>query len=151
MRLALVTLALTLARGLKYPPDFRVDYTDHASRLHDDLLENYVKAVPPKSIRVPDRHGTIYSFAGTDVRLQIRFFKVRDVNTYQGTLSVKVWMRMYWSDLRLAWNSSEYGGITTVKFHAASFAAPEDSEIWLPDITPYNACLLYTSPSPRDS
>eukprot|EP00966_Prymnesium_polylepis_P281060 6493607-Prymnesium_polylepis.1 len=50
-------------------------------------------------------------------------------------------MRMYWEDQRLMWNESDprWEGITKVPFLGASYDAPEASEIWLPDITPYNA------------
>ena len=54
-------------------------------------------------------------------------------------MRLKVWLRTYWTDTRLAWNPADYGGITTVPFTAQSFSAPEDSEIWLPDVTPYNS------------
>ena len=38
----------------------------------------------------------------------------------------------------LAWNASEYGGITWLPFLGNSLSAPEDTEIWLPDLQPYN-------------
>ena len=52
---------------------------------------------------------------------------------------LKVWWRMQWSDLRLAWDPASYGNVTEIRFNAASFSMPEDTEIWLPDITVYNA------------
>ena len=85
-----------------------------------------------------------YSAAGTDVKMQLRFFKALSVESAEGLLSIKVWLRMQWSDLRLSWNPADYGGITTVQFHASSFATPEDSEIWLPDITAYAAHITLT-------
>ena len=62
-----------------------------------------------------------------------------------GQMDAKVWWRMWWTDERLSWNESDYGGITKVQFNAASFALPEDSEIWLPDVQPYNIIPGMTS------
>lgn len=43
----------------------------------------------------------------------------------------KVWFRLRWKDTRLSWDPAGYGGITEVRFAAASFSMPEDTEIWL--------------------
>lgn len=117
-------------------PNWQQDYTDHASVLYEDLLANYVKSVPPKSVRGAAGYG---SQAGTDVSLQLRFFKLEQVEAALGKMRIKVWWRMKWSDLRLAWDPKDYGDITEVKFHASSYSDPETADIWLPDVTPYNA------------
>ena len=130
--LRLPTVAAS-SSNLALPPNFNANYTDHATRLRSALLSGYDKAVPPKSQRVET-----FSAAGTDVYVQMRFFKVMDLSTSTGRMMLKVWLRFRWTDLRLAWDHEQYGGITSVKFHANSFATPEDSEIWLPDITVYN-------------
>ena len=65
---ALVTEAPRLTAA-----DLSQSYTSFASKLHDDLLDGYVKSVPPRS----ERLASSASQAGTDVALQIRFFKVR--------------------------------------------------------------------------
>ena len=116
-------------------------YTHFASKLHADLMENYNKAVPPRSNRTNS-----YSQAGTDVELQIRFFKILSVTPSSGTLELKVWYRMMWQDERLAWDPADYNGITEVGFHAYSHHDMESSEIWLPDVQPYNAVsgLMHT-------
>ena len=46
---------------------------------------------------------------------------------------------MQWSDLRLAWDQAEFGGITQTQMRAAAITIDQDSDIWLPDIQPYNA------------
>ena len=109
-------------------------YTDYATQLHADLLANYNKAVPPKSKRT-----VAYSAAGTDVSLQLRFFKVESVTPAAGQMRTKLWWRTWWSDERLSWDPSQYGGVTELKFHASSYTDPETSDIWLPDLTIYNS------------
>ena len=105
-------------------PNAQASYWAHATYLRGDLLSSYDKAVPPSSVRTAG-----YSQAGTDVQLQVRFFKVQQVTTTEGRMALKVWLRMWWSDLRLSWDPAAYGGITQVKFNAASFSLPEDTEI----------------------
>ena len=110
------------------------NYTEYATRLHEDLLSDYQKVVPPRSVRTSN-----YSAAGTDVHLQIRFFKVDSVDPASGKLRLKVWWRMSWSDLRLSWAPEQYGDVRELKFHANDITDPETTEIWLPDFTPYNS------------
>ena len=43
---------------------------------------------------------------------------------------------MQWTDDRLAWNASEYGGLSTIIVPAGP--AQDNSEIWIPDIQLYN-------------
>ena len=75
-----------------------------------------------------------------DVALQLRFFKVESVAAADGRMTLKVWMRMTWTDERLSWKPSEWGGVTQLHFQGASLpAGGEITEIWLPDVQPYNA------------
>lgn len=129
---ALWCLAFTY--GAVTNPNYLAAYTSHATALRAALLANYDKGAPPTSQRAVD-----YSEAGTDVQLNVRFYKLDEVNVASGTISYKVWFRLRWIDSRLAWDPAQYGGITEVRFQGASYSAPEDSEIWLPDVTPYNA------------
>ena len=134
MRAALVALAL-IARGTAEVtnPNFVSAYSAHATQLRSDLLAAYDKVAPPTSTRHVN-----YSEAGTDVELNVRFYKLDSVDVSTGRVSLKVWFRLRWRDTRLSWQPEAYGGITLVRFQGASFAMPEDSEIWLPDVTPYN-------------
>lgn len=130
-------LFLLLAPVLALPPNALQTYTGYATTLRAALLANYDKAVAPTSIRTVS-----YSQAGTDVHLQMRFFKVREVSANEGRMSLKVWLRMWWNDTRLSWEPKLYGNITTVKFSAASYAMPGDSEIWLPGVCTALAAAL---------
>ena len=133
MRLALLLLLPTYAAA-SVANNAIAGYSTYATQLHDDLLNGYNKAVPPPSVRLVN-----YSDAGTDVKLKVRFFKVEAVQPAVGLMAVKVWWKMWWSDLRLSWDPAAYGGITEIKFHASTFSDPETSDIWLPDVTVYNA------------
>ncbi|KAL1520081.1 hypothetical protein AB1Y20_023556 [Prymnesium parvum] len=115
-------------------PDYATkNYTDYASVLRRELLRSYEKAVPPKSERSSD-----FSRAGTDVDLQIRFVKVESVKPAEGRLRLKVWLRTWWTDERLSWDPALHGNVTILHFLAKSTHVNEDTEIWLPDLVPYN-------------
>ena len=105
-------------------------YTKYATLLRRDLLQGYDPVVPPESIR-----EVTYSGAGTDVRMEIRFFKVSEVSATNGQMRLKCWVRMTWKDLRLAWDPASYGNITETAFDISK----ESREIWAPDIVPYNS------------
>ncbi|KAG8235332.1 hypothetical protein J437_LFUL003615 [Ladona fulva] len=45
-------------------------------------------------------------------------------------MTVYCWVKMFWSDEKLKWNSSDYGGLTRLYL--------PDHEIWQPDIVLYN-------------
>ena len=76
--------------------------------------------------------------AGTEVGVNLRVFKVESVDTASSHLKLKVWFRMQWSDLRLAWDPAEFGGITQTQMRAAAITIDQDSDIWLPDMQPYS-------------
>ena len=93
----------------------------------------YDKNSPPRSNRIqysdpngdnPYSVGAVYSDAGADVKLQLRVFKLDSIDINSGSLQVKVWVRMQWVDERLAWNSSEYGGLHTVRVRNPPFEMP---------------------------
>ena len=110
-RLLHALVALLLARGSAFAPDYEQTFAGHAADVRSAILANYDRLAPPTSVR-----NNTFSNAGTDVGLQIRFFKMESVNMAEGTMSVKVWMRMSWVDTRLAWNPADYGGITQVTY-----------------------------------
>ena len=76
----------------EYGPNFRKSYSEQAARLRSHLLAGYDKRVPPTANRT-----NTYSKAGTDVELQIRFFKVDAISQVEGSMALKIWMRMAWS------------------------------------------------------
>ena len=73
------------------------------------------------------------SRAGADIGLQIRFFKVREVDLVAGSMSLKIWYRLSWTDERLSWDPEEHNGITQVPL--------AEKEVWQPDIGHYNAMV----------
>ena len=132
-------LATLLALGLDNA--YR-EYASHATNLRSALLNSYDKMIPPVSNRTDvyeGLEGGKTSLAGTEVGVNLRVFKVESVDTASSHLKLKVWFRMQWSDLRLAWDPAEFGGITQTQMRAAAITIDQDSDIWLPDIQPYNA------------
>ena len=131
-------LALLVATAAgQLSANYAYNYTSYATSLRQQLLQNYDMAVPPTSQR--SSGFSPYSEAGTDVSVQMRFFKVMSVSTSEGKMMLRVWLRLAWTDTRLSWDPSQHGGITSVKFFASSFSNREDTEIWLPDATVYNS------------
>ena len=70
---------------------------------------------------------------------QIRFFKVESVAAAAGAMRLKIWFRLQWTDSRLSWNESEFGGITQMWMNEIDGSSENGAlEIWVPDLTPYN-------------
>ena len=132
----LTLLAASASASEALPPNLRADANLHAAHLRRDLLQRdtFDRLAPPTSVRASPA-----SASGTDVGLQIRFFKVQEVVAAKGSMRLKVWVRMTWSDTRLAWNESEYGGLSNTYFQGEQYAGAETAEIWTPDISAYNA------------
>ena len=126
-----VLVAFTLS---EVPVKHQAGADEHATRLRHDILHNrsYDAGVPPASVRSAAYANL--SATGTDVQIQIRIFKVHTVDVAEGTLKLKVWVRMGWSDTRLPWNPAEYGSLVSVMF-------PNARELWLPDFEVYNGNL----------
>ena len=124
-----------------FPANNQYDANRWSARLRSDILSqpDYDRLVPPTSNRSLTA-GDLghYSDSGTDVRVQIRFFKVESIQAAEGSMKLKVWVRYKWKDERLVWNPASYGGLTETFYLGESFAGDENSEIWLPDVQPYN-------------
>jgi hypothetical protein len=132
-----------------FDPDFRLSSTVNRTLLREALLDGYDPMVPPESDR--SASGTSYSGAGTDVTMEIRFLKVVTVRAAEGAMVVKVWVRMGWQDLRLSWDPAAYGGLTEVFFAGNEAQEFFSSEVWVPDIQPYNGIqgtTMSLEPSP---
>ncbi|XP_035666635.1 neuronal acetylcholine receptor subunit alpha-10-like [Branchiostoma floridae] len=84
--------------------------------LRKKLLENYDRRVRP----VLDQSTTVR----LDVDVALR--QVVDLNELQEVFTTLMWLRLYWTDELLQWNTSQYDGLTTTTFHS--------SEVWRPDI-----------------
>ena len=83
------------ADRLEIGATYSKSFSHHATALREHLLSGYDKSVPPPS----DRTGN-YSKAGVDVAMQLRFFKVESVMAADGRMTLKVWMRLSWTDRR---------------------------------------------------
>ena len=75
----------------EYHPNFQESFSSHASALHSHLLSSYSPAIAPSS----PRDVNASSAAGTDVSMQIRFFKVDTIDAAHGKVSIKVRMPTY--------------------------------------------------------
>ena len=127
-------LMLSLASHVLGYGNYEATYTNVSKTLKAFLLRGYDKGTPPTSAR-----PVSYSTAGTDVSVEIVFFKLNTVDVASGHLEIKCWLRLNWYDTQLRWTPAEWDGVTQLFFHASSFAAPGDTDIWLPDVTPYSA------------
>ena len=127
--------ANALARG---GGNFLYTYTDYATTLKAALLASYDKTVVASSVDRRD-DSLDYSGAGTVVKMQVRFFKIDDVDPGTGSMQVKIWLRMRWQDSRLSWEPGQWGNVTELAFNHPKL---EEPEIWTPDILPFNARLL---------
>ena len=135
----LVAFARATPQNADLPANNRDDHSFWNSKLRSDILsaDNYDPLVAPRSYRGHDAG----SRAGTDVELNVKFFKVKEVSMSQGRMQVKVWLRMTWRDLRLSWHPDHYGGISYTHFLAQTAVGVPvfEAEIWTPDLQPYNA------------
>ena len=142
VKLAVLACLAAAARADPSDPNLQRSYSSWSKAVKEMIMDTnaYDKETPPESeSREPSASGDVYSLAGTDVHLKMTIFKLDTVDVPQGKMRMKVWLRYKWTDMRLAWNSSEYGGITKVHYLAAGYSEAETSRIWLPDIAVYNA------------
>ncbi|XP_075729296.1 neuronal acetylcholine receptor subunit beta-4 isoform X1 [Rhipicephalus microplus] len=97
----------------------------HIERLHEKLLsaDVYDKTLRP----LPISNDT----TATMVEASFPHRHIVSVELDEGWLTVVGPLILVWTDGALAWNSSEYGGLTTLDVQA--------SEIWTPDLQVVNA------------
>ena len=104
--------------------------------LRKHLLADLDSAVPPSTDGV---HGIT-------VGLQLRIFKVIDVNMATGRLILKIWRRMQWYDKRLVYNVSEWPGLVPPFLVYPGRRGGEghyiDNNLWTPDVVMYNTLSL---------
>lgn len=138
----LLSVCAALLLAVERPPNFRKSYTRHATALHNHLMADYVKQVPPESVRTVDPaadglYGSgNYSDAGTDVHVQVRFFKLEEISMVTGSMKIQTWFRNWWQDERLSWDPAAFGNITEINLGGTWL---EEPDIWLPDVRVYNS------------
>ncbi|XP_057186278.1 neuronal acetylcholine receptor subunit alpha-7 [Triplophysa rosa] len=94
---------------------------EHQRRLYKDLMRNYNPLERPV---YNDSHSLT-------VRFSFSLMQIMDVDEKNQVLTTNIWLQLYWKDYYLQWNTSDYPGVTTVRF--------PDSLIWRPDILLYNS------------
>lgn len=94
-------------------------YSD-LEKLQKDLFSNYSTNI------IPQKEKT----TAVNVTFDLALNQIIDLDERLQTMTTIVWVRLYWNDFRLKWNSSHYGAIR-------SFVT-SSKKVWLPDITLYN-------------
>ncbi|XP_053741537.1 neuronal acetylcholine receptor subunit alpha-7 [Synchiropus splendidus] len=93
----------------------------HQRRLYQDLMKNYNPLERPVN-NDSDSLTVHFSFS---------LMQIMDVDEKNQVLTTNIWLQLYWKDYYLQWNTTEYPGVSHVRF--------PDSQIWRPDILLYNS------------
>ena len=96
------------AVGCYHPPH----NTRHRHVKHPHSPLDAPAIAPPQLIVPKDCGADLERFDGTLVEIGLRIFKVQHVDTSSGSLRLKVWLRLRWTDLRLAWDPADFGNVT---------------------------------------
>ena len=103
------------------------------SELKHDLLTTgnlpYDKTAPPDS--------TLPGKPGAQVHVGLNLYHVYAIDTRRATVGLHVWLRLSWTDRRLAWNPADYGGLEHVTF-VAQPVSMEEAQIWVPEVELYS-------------
>ncbi|KAM9366746.1 neuronal acetylcholine receptor subunit alpha-7-like [Symphorus nematophorus] len=90
-------------------------------RLYKDLMTNYNPLERPVS----------NDSENVTVHFSLTLMQIMDVDEKNQVLTTNMWLQLKWTDYYLQWNTSEYPGVTNVRF--------PDHLIWKPDILLYNS------------
>ncbi|XP_047437084.1 neuronal acetylcholine receptor subunit alpha-7a [Mugil cephalus] len=90
-------------------------------RLYQDLMKGYN----------PLERPVFNDSQALAVQFGLTLMQIMDVDEKNQVLTTNIWLRMYWNDYYLQWNTAEYPGVTDVRF--------PDHLIWKPDILLYNS------------
>ena len=61
---------------------------------------------------------------------------LNNINQIDGTLEMNVWLRYWWKDTMLSWNSTKWG------IKKLNFFTHQENSIWTPDVYLYNTAEL---------
>ena len=117
-------LLMTCVNGQRLPYSF----VDVARLRKHILVERGLDSVvpPPQPNRTP-----------TTVAVQLQIFKIVSVDTRTSNMVLKAWQRLAWHDPRLAWNVTDFGGVTDFRVHKGDHEM--DNNLWTPGLHWYNA------------
>ncbi|XP_058859109.1 neuronal acetylcholine receptor subunit alpha-7 [Acipenser ruthenus] len=94
---------------------------EYQRKLYRELLKNYNRLERPV---LNDSQPLL-------VELGMTLLQIIDVDEKNQVLMTNAWLQLYWTDIYLTWNHSEYPGVQNLRF-------PSD-QIWVPDILLYNS------------
>lgn len=127
--------ALSLSEAMSISEDKSLTRAEGATQLKQYLLQGrngtslgYDKTIAPSSA----------DGGPVDVSLGIDVYHVFGLDLKRATMALQLWVRMSWSDSRLAWNPAEWAGVQSLTF-VASPVAIEESQIWVPEIELYQS------------
>eukprot|EP01026_Neomeris_dumetosa_P050694 TRINITY_DN444_c0_g1_i3.p1 TRINITY_DN444_c0_g1~~TRINITY_DN444_c0_g1_i3.p1 ORF type:complete len:611 (-),score=39.05 TRINITY_DN444_c0_g1_i3:201-2033(-) len=103
--------------------------------LNDHQISNRTKNEQRlKKILLANYDNTTGAWASDDGPCQVSvstvFQKIISVDLSDGSMSLIVWLRLRWQDLRLAWNPEEWDGVDSISFRP--------NEIWNPEVEIWN-------------
>jgi hypothetical protein len=76
---------------------------------------------------------------GLPIEFGLNFHKVHALNVAESTADLIVWVRVKWTDPRLAWNPEDFDGLKNTWFFVSDgMGGGEASEIWTPDMYLWN-------------
>ncbi|KAJ8249251.1 hypothetical protein GJAV_G00232790 [Gymnothorax javanicus] len=90
-------------------------------RLYQDLMSDYNPLERPV---LNDSHSLTVNFS-------FSLMQIMDVDEKNQVLTTNIWLQLYWHDVYLQWDPSDYPGVSNVRF--------PDHQIWKPDILLYNS------------
>ncbi|XP_067679501.1 neuronal acetylcholine receptor subunit alpha-3-like [Haliotis asinina] len=91
---------------------------DHETHLFSHILDDhhYIRHLRPASIN-----------ESLTIRLAVAVTAITDLDESSQELSSSLLLKTYWRDYRLSWNTSQYGGVSSLSVPA--------SQIWKPDFS----------------
>ncbi|XP_071964743.1 neuronal acetylcholine receptor subunit alpha-7-like isoform X2 [Antedon mediterranea] len=99
-----------------------VEPGEHERRLMNDLLSKF----PYREFARP----AINESDALTVAMGMTLQQIMDVDEVNQIITTNIWLTLAWTDATLAWNESDYGGISSIRL--------PPSMIWTPDILLYN-------------
>ncbi|XP_070544868.1 neuronal acetylcholine receptor subunit alpha-10-like [Ptychodera flava] len=93
---------------------------DFGAILFEDLFRDYNRQLRPG----------LNNDDVVNITLGMTLTQIVDLDELNEKITINVWLRQFWVDERLRWNSSEYGGIDEIRVST--------SQVWISDIVLYN-------------